>query len=91
MNCLRETRCSFSASPTYLSIQIYREMAPCIAMLFSSLKEAIIFFRQNKMNECLATCWDVCARATRHNSRLNQETHKSILYRLDYVQTGEIV
>ena len=35
---------------------------------FALVKEAIIYFGQNKMDDCLATCWDVCARATRHNS-----------------------
>jgi len=37
-------------------------------LLAVRLEEAIIYFGQNKMDDCLATCWDVCARATRHNS-----------------------
>lgn len=32
------------------------------------LQEAIIYFGQNKMEDCLAACRDVCARAMRHNS-----------------------
>ena len=52
------------APPTSLSIQIYREIAPyflinCYVVLFCFLKEAIIYFRQNKMDNCQATCWVV--------------------------------
>ena len=45
-------------------------MSPCILMiLFCNLvQEAIMQFGQNKMDDCMATCRDVCARATRHNS-----------------------
>ena len=38
-------------------------------ILFCNLvQEAIMQFGQNKMDDCMATCRDVCARATRHNS-----------------------
>ena len=37
-------------------------------MLFSFLKEAIVDFGQNKMDDCLAKCWEVQAQAMRHNS-----------------------
>ncbi|XP_068691646.1 uncharacterized protein [Montipora foliosa] len=37
-------------------------------VLAVKLEEAIMNFGQNKMDDCLATCQDVCADATRHNS-----------------------
>ncbi|XP_068741172.1 uncharacterized protein [Montipora capricornis] len=37
-------------------------------VLAVKLEEAIMNFGQNKMDDCLATCQYVCARATRHNS-----------------------
>ena len=37
-------------------------------MLFSFLKEAIVDFGQNKMEDCLAKCWEVQAQAMHHNS-----------------------
>ena len=37
-------------------------------MLFSFLKDAIVDFGQNKMDDCLAKCWEVQAQAMRHNS-----------------------
>ena len=37
-------------------------------MLLSFLKEAIVDFGQNKMDDCLAKCWEVQAQAMRHNS-----------------------
>lgn len=45
-------------------------MSPCIlSLLFCNLvKEAIMQFGQNKMDDCMATCRGVCARATRLNS-----------------------
>ena len=37
-------------------------------MLFSFLKEAIVYYGQNKMEDCLAKCWEVQAQAMHHNS-----------------------
>ena len=48
----------------------YFLLSPCIlSILFCNLvKEAIMQFGQNKMDDCMTTCRDVCARATRYNS-----------------------
>ena len=53
----------------YESLFIYLFIYLFICLFrYCLLKEAIIYFGQNKMEDCLAACRDVCARATRHNS-----------------------
>lgn len=49
--------------PNYLYVTIHFSI-----LFYNLVKEAIMQFGQNKMDDCMATCRDVCARATRYNS-----------------------